>query len=180
MKISAKIKSQDSGFSLIELMISAGVGAIIMTAIILSFICCTRSFAAIGNYIDLNRASQSALDQMSRDIRQASLLQSFATNQLVFLDSNSNQLTFAWSPVTSELTRSSGGATDVLLKSCDYLLFDISQRNPVTDGTFGFYSASNNPAICKLVSVSWRCARTIFGQKVNTESVQTAKIVMRN
>ena len=44
----------------------------------------------------------------------------------------------------------------------------------------GFYSASNNPAICKLVSVSWRCSRTILGQKVNTESVQTAKIVIRN
>lgn len=180
MKIIKKIARPASGFSLVELMISAGIGSVIMTAIVLSFICCTRSFAAIGNYIDLNRASQSALDQMSRDIRQASSLQSFATNQLVFLDSNSNQLTFAWSPVSSQLTRSAGGVTDILLKNCDYLSFDISQRNPVADGNFGFYAASNNPAICKLVSVSWRCARTIFGQKVNTESVQTAKIVLRN
>ncbi|MEI8290594.1 MAG: prepilin-type N-terminal cleavage/methylation domain-containing protein [Verrucomicrobiota bacterium] len=180
MIISEKLTSREPGFSLIELMVSAGVGAIILTAVILSFICCTRSFAAIGNYIDLNRVSQNALDQMSRDIRQASSLQSFATNQLVFLDSNSNQLTFAWSPLTSQLTRSSGGATDVLLKNCDYLSFDISQRNPVTDGAFGFYTASNNPAVCKLVSVSWRCSRTIFGEKMNTESVQTAKIVLRN
>jgi hypothetical protein len=30
------------------------------------------------------------------------------------------------------------------------------------------------------VDVSWKCSRQILGEKVNTESVQTAKIVMRN
>jgi hypothetical protein len=28
--------------------------------------------------------------------------------------------------------------------------------------------------------VSWRCARAIFGVETNSESVQTAKIVIRN
>jgi len=28
--------------------------------------------------------------------------------------------------------------------------------------------------------VSWKCSRTILGAKINTESVQTAKIVLRN
>jgi hypothetical protein len=30
-----------------------------------------------------------------------------------------------------------------------------------------------------LIEVSWICSRQIFGKKVNTESVQTAKIVIR-
>jgi hypothetical protein len=34
--------------------------------------------------------------------------------------------------------------------------------------------------MAKLVDVSWLCSRKILGRKVNTESVQTAKIVMRN
>ena len=33
---------------------------------------------------------------------------------------------------------------------------------------------------CKLVDLNWRCSRQILQQKVNTESVQTAKIVIRN
>ena len=32
----------------------------------------------------------------------------------------------------------------------------------------------------KLIDVSWKCSRKIMGEKLNTESVQTAKIVIRN
>lgn len=161
-------------------MVSVGLSTIILGMITYAFIFCTRSFLAMGNYMELNKSSLVALDTMSRDIREASALKTFATNQLVFFDSNSNQLTFAWSPSARLLTRTLSGTTTTLLRDCDYLAFDIFQRTPITGGQMGFYSASNNPAICKLVSVSWRCSRTILGQKVNTESVQTAKIVIRN
>lgn len=169
-----------SGFTLTELLVSTGISAVVLTALMYAFLFCNRSFVAMGNYMDLNKASLVALDTMTRDIREARLLQTFATNQLVFTSFNSNQLIYAWDASTRRLTRSLGGTTKVLLKECDYLLFDISQRTPTTDGVFGFYSATNNAAICKLVSVSWRCTRNIMGQKANTESVQTARIVMRN
>ena len=32
---------------------------------------------------------------------------------------------------------------------------------------------------CKLVQLHWICSRKIFGAKVNTESVQSAKVVIR-
>ena len=59
-----------------------------------AFIFSTRSFVAMGNYVDLNKASLFALDRLSRDIREASSLQTFATNRLVLLDANTNQLTY--------------------------------------------------------------------------------------
>lgn len=180
MKTSSNNSSTRGGFTLVETMVASALGALALLAILSAFIAASRNFAATGNYVDLNRASLWALDQMTRDIRQTRSLQSFSTNQLVFLDNNSNQLTYAWSPNTRLLTRTSGGTTQVLLKNCDYLSFNISQRNPNTDGTFGFFPATNNPAVCKLVSVSWRCSRAILGKNMNTESVQTAKIVMRN
>ena len=180
MKIVASTLRRRSAFSLPELMVSVGISTLVMGVIMYGILFCSRSFVAMGNYMDLNKSSFVALDKMTRDIRGASSLQYFATNRLVFLDGSSNQLTFAWSPSTGKLTRSSGTANETLLKECDYLSFDISQRTPTTNGTFGFYPATNNPALCKLVSVSWRCSRTILGHKVNTESVQTAKIVMRN
>jgi len=33
---------------------------------------------------------------------------------------------------------------------------------------------------CKLINMTWKCSRTIFGSKRNTESIQTAQIVLRN
>jgi len=180
MKILRKSRPGNRGFTLVEVMVAAGLGVVVLGAILSAFIAGSLNFASTGNYIDLNRKSLWALDQMTRDIRQAINLQTFATNQLVFLDDNSNQLTYAWSPNTRKLTRTSGGATQVLLKDCDYLAFDIAQRNPNTDGTYGFFPATNNPAICKLVSVSWRRSRSVLGKTINTENVQTAKIVMRN
>lgn len=167
------------GFTFPEMLISMGVGAIVLAAVMYAMVFCTRSFLAMGNYMDLNKASLNALDKISRDIRECTSLQTFATNKLVFLDANTNQLTFTWDPSARQLTRVSGTATNILLKNCDFLAFHISQRNP-SNNVFGFYPATNNPAICKLVDVSWRCYRTIYGYKINTESVQTARIVMRN
>ncbi|HLP76194.1 MAG TPA: hypothetical protein VK327_04685, partial [Candidatus Paceibacterota bacterium] len=75
------------------------------------------------------------------------------------------------------LSRVKNGQTTVLLRQCDYLCFGIFQRNPSND--FNFYPASSWTS-AKLVNVSWRCSRQIFQKKVNTESVQTARIVIRN
>jgi len=68
--------------------------------------------------------------------------------------------------------------TRTLLTECDFLQFNISQRTP-SNGVFGFYPASRAD-LCKLVDVSWRCSRTMLGKKLHTESVQTARIVIRN
>jgi hypothetical protein len=166
-------------FTIPELLVASGLGGIIIAALAVSLVFCTRSFLAMGNYMELNKSSLNCIDRISRDIREARSLQSFNSNRLVFLDFNSNQMTFTWDMNTKQLTRTQSGTNSVLLKNCDYLAFNISQRSP-TNGVFGFYPATNNAAICKLVDVSWRCYRTIYGHKINTESVQTAKIVLRN
>lgn len=167
------------GFTLPELLVAAGVGGLVLAAAMISLVFCCRSFVAMSNYMELNKASLTCLDRMTRDIREVGSLQSFATNKLVFIDTSSNQLTYTWNTSTRIVTRTLGSSTNTLLKNCDYLAFHISQRTP-SNGVFGFFPATNNPAVCKMVDVSWRCSRTIFGFKVNTESVQTAKIVMRN
>ena len=82
------------------------------------------------------------------------------------------------------MIKTKNGITKVLLSQCDFLTFRICQRNPIP-GQFNFYPATNTagvytPSLCKLVDVSWRCSRQILQKKVNTESVQTAKIVLRN
>src|SRR5437867_3969553 len=113
------------GATLVELMTAIGIGSISMAAISTVLWYLFRSFVAMGNYADLDKASRSALDQMSRDIRRASYLVSSATNQLVFNMGGTTNLTFFWDPSTRQLTRSMTGQPDtILLKECDYLLFN--------------------------------------------------------
>ena len=55
--------------------------------------------------------------------------------------------------------------------------FSLYQRNPI-NGTYDQYPTAN-PDTCKLVQLSWICSRNILGKKANTESVQSAKVVIR-
>jgi len=160
-------------------MTAAGIGSVSFAAIYTLVFYLTRSFLAMGNYADLDKISRLALDQMTRDIRQAQYLVSSASNQLAFNVGGSNTLTFTYDSAARKLTRSKTGEQDkVLLSECDYLLFNTYQRN-MSNQVFNAFSNAT-PATCKLVDLSWVCSRQIMQQKVNTESVQTAKIVIRN
>jgi len=167
------------GSSLVEMMIAISVGMIAMAAVGSMSLFTARSFVACANYADLDRASFTALDTLSRDVRQSRDLTSFHTNKLVLVDNDSLPLVYEYKPSTGLFTRTKNGQTQVLLKECEFLKFAIYQRNP-TNGWAWYPVSSNSIGTTKLIDVSWKCSRTILGSKANTESVQTAKIVIRN
>lgn len=178
-------RSRCSGMELVELLIAVGIGALVLAAVASVTVFTARSFVALRNYDELDRFSRNALDVMSRDIRQTRSLVFYQTNTLLFQDNDgATNLLFHWEPSTGVLVRQKAGISTVLLTNCDRLSFQIYQRNP--SNNFNFYPATNNitgkfdPTMCKLVNVSWTCSRQILRQKVNTESIQTAKIVLRN
>jgi hypothetical protein len=163
----------------VELLVATALGTVVLAAIASLTLFTARSFLALSNYDQLDRASMNALDTISTQIRQTQQVTSYSTNRLVFTDADGQTLTFAWDPTTRLVTRQKTNTTTTLLTQCDYLAFHISQRN-VSNG-FIFYPAQlTNLLTAKLVDVSWRCSRTILGAKINTESVQTAKTVIRN
>jgi hypothetical protein len=133
----------------------------------------------MGNYGDLDRASRNALDILSRDVRQSRALTAYTPKQISIEANDNSTLTYTWNSSNGRFTRQSGGATTVLLEQCDYLNFNIYQRNPSNNWSW-YPVTSNQLSTAKLIDVSWKCSRKILGQKVNTESVQTAKIVIRN
>lgn len=175
---SAALRSSRLGMTLVEILVATGVAGIVFMAVASMSLFTARSFVAMGNYADLDRASQNALDRMSREIRQTKGLVYYSQNVLVFQELDGSYLYYYFIPDDARLYRHKTN-TSVLLEGCDQLSFQISQRNP--SNNFQFYPVQpNRPDLAKLIDVSWRCSRKIFGQKINTESVQTAKIVMRN
>jgi Tfp pilus assembly protein PilW len=168
--------SRRSGMTLAEIMVTTLIASLVLTIIATLTIFATRSVLAMTNYTELDQDSRNTLDILTRDIRQASGLVSFAANRIVIRFPDSNTCTYVYNQNLGTLVRSNSSGSKILLEGCDQLTFQVSQRNPSND--FYFYQATI--ATAKLIDVSWKCSREIKAQKVNTESIQTAKIVMRN
>lgn len=171
--------SRQSGMTLLELTVAVAIGSLILVVAGSLSLFTARSFEAMTNYADLDAHSQNALDVLSRDVREAKSVAYYSTNAMVFANPDGSLFAYIYSPSTKTLTRFDDGRSTVLLTGCDYLKFNISQRNPTNGVGFAFFPTSN-PLTAKLIDVAWKCSRPIYGVSANTETIQTAKIVMRN
>lgn len=172
------------GFALIEVLIASAITTLVVLVICALTLHSSRSFAAIFNYVDLDDSNQIAMDQLSRDVRQAKRLKSCTTNattrvvdSITLEDADGTDLVYTYFQKQGTLIRTKGGHSRTVLKGCDKLAFTLGQRNTYTGGSEVYAAAS--PATCKVINVSWSCSRKILGNKENTESMQTARIVIR-
>ena len=153
----------------------AGV-AMAAVATLLSYT--VRSFASLANYSDLNRSSMRALDYLTRDVRAATGITSFTTNQIVFnMGTNGASLTYTYSATNKTLTRIEGTASKVMLTDCSRLTFSLYQRTPVA-GSYDQYPLADK-ATCKVLVTDWTCSKSVLGKISNSQHTQTAKIVLR-
>jgi prepilin-type N-terminal cleavage/methylation domain-containing protein len=170
-----------SGLTLLEMLVALSIASLVFAALGTLAVFTARGFVATGNYADLDRASRNALDVITRDIRESRSVAIFSNTKMTLVNYSNQLLVLEWKPSTGQMTRTLNGTTTVLLTGCDFLSFSNYIRVP-TNG-WQWYPVSSNTNIAsptKLVDVSWKCSRQILGKKINTESVQTAKIVIRN
>ena len=172
------IQRRNGGFTLLEVMMASGVGLMALLVIMLLSLYSSRSFAAIANYVDMDERSQLALDKMSREIREAHRLVGYTPTSITIEDKNSNPVQFIYDADARTLVRSSGGVTTTNLSECDSLKFS-NYQGTIRSNTFDAYD-ERYITNARLIQVTWTCSRSILGAKMNTESVQSAKIVIRN
>jgi len=164
-----------SGWTLVELMVAIAVGAVVLGAVLVTFIFVAKNFVIVGNYHDLDKDSRHTLDVLTRDIRSISNVTSFAANEINMVDMKGNRIDYKWDG--SNFIRNWNGTAEVMLKDCDYLSMTNYQRNASTNFSF---VAAGSTAETKLIDIRWHCWRPVLGSHLTTESVQTAKIVVRN
>ncbi len=171
--------AREKGMTLAEVLVALGVASLVFMVIAMSFTIANRSFAAMGNYVDLDRTSRQVLDQMTRDIRKSKDLISFSTNRLELNYSGSNSLVYAWDSSTGTLTKwQTGDAQPTrLLTGCSSFAFSLYKKIPSIGGG---YPQATLVSEAKAVGVAWKCSRTVLGPMVNTEDMQQAIIVIRN
>jgi hypothetical protein len=167
-----------AGILLAEALVAIGVTALVVLVICAFAMFSGRSFAAMFNYVDLDTVNRLAIDQLTRDVRQANRVINCVTNSLLVLeDSDGVNISYSYDSGAKTLTRTKGVTSTTLLTGCTRLSFDLGQRN-IVGGTYDYYPAAT-PATAKMVNVSWLCARAISRANENTEAVQTARIVIR-
>jgi len=177
--------------TLVEVMIALCLGSMILTVAGSLYLFGSRSFVAMGNYVDLDAKSRKAIDLMSRDIREATQVTAFETDATLRKLTVTNAFagtgaTYIWNATPRTLLcRKNGQPDQIYLTECDAWNFELYQRTPQRGGGYTFIPATNatgvlDLSLCKLVNMSWKCSRSVMGSKMNTESVQTAQVVLRN
>jgi len=191
-KSSSERRRANSGISLVEVMIAMAVGSLVLAAVSSLTMYAAKATTAMVNYTDLDTKSRYALDVISREIREADSVLSFQTNlpvkTLTITNASQNAtVTFTYDSNARTVVMSKTGQADLTaLTECDHWDFSLYQRTPYITATNILYYPATNTAgaltvsLVKLVNLSWKCSRTIFQAKVNTESVQAAQIVLRS
>jgi hypothetical protein len=179
--------SRKSGMTLIDMMIAVALGAIVLAITMVLYTFGLRSFGSMGNYAEMDAQSRNALDFMSREIRQSSLVigvqNSGAVRWLRVANTNTvvsplSTNTFTWDTTAETLVwEKTGQPARTLLTGCDKWTFSMYQRTPTNDWNF---FTTTNLALCKMINMSWRCSRTNIIRKFNSESMVTAEVVLRN
>ncbi|HSY17686.1 MAG TPA: hypothetical protein VK815_05090 [Candidatus Acidoferrales bacterium] len=181
-----------AAFTLIEMLVGTALGVVVIGSMMSLYMSGAISFSAMGNYQNLDAKSYNALDLISREVRNSNILLSYVNNQSLVLSNNyanngAGQITtinYDSSAGNVTLKRASGtnSTTVNLLTGCDQMSFQLYSHAPNTNSfstNVVFFNATN-AAQCKMIQISWKCSRTVKGYKLNTESVQTAQIVLRN
>jgi hypothetical protein len=184
--VRARRNGSNQGWTLIELMMSLAVGMLVLAALAATSVFCLRSFAGIYNYTDLDVSSRQALDTISKEVRQATTVlgvtNTASSSYIQFVNTNVSPAitnTYSWDSTDKTLTwDKTGQDTQTLLTSCDSFTNTLLQGWPSSNYVFSLPATTLLQV--KIVQMKWKCSRTIFGLKMNSETEQAAEIVMRN
>jgi hypothetical protein len=176
--------NQRSGYTLVEMFVAAGIFTMVGLAVTLLYTNTLRSFAALTNYGMLDRVNRQAMDKMTREIREAKSVVNYTTNNassFSFINGDGATVTYTFSPSAKKLIRSlDTGFTETLLTNCDLLNFSLFIRTPVTNSLQPYAIATNNWATTvKVVQLTWRTSSSVLSAQVESENVQTARVVIR-
>jgi hypothetical protein len=166
------------------MLVAVGVFSIAGLALSTIFVFSVRSFAALTNYAMLDKENRQAMDKMTREIREAKQVVNYTTNgasSLSIINGDGNTVTYTFSPSQKKMIRQvSGAETEVLLTNCDLLSFNLYMRTPVTNSLQPYTLAAGDwPTTVKVVQLQWKTSCTLPNSRVNSENVQTARVVIR-
>ena len=174
-------------WTLVEMMVAVGIFSLSGMALMGCYIFSVKSMASMCSYALLDASNRQAMDQLTREIRQASKVKNYTTNSITILTANDDgstgpEVTYSFSPSTKRMLRfnASDGTSTTLLDNCSLLSFQLYTRCP-SNGVFGIFpvAANNWQQTVKVLQLTWKTSILQPSGIANSENVQTARIVIR-
>jgi type II secretory pathway pseudopilin PulG len=182
IKLSPKTRR---AWTLVEMMVAVGIFSLAGIGLMGLYLFSVKSMASMYNYCLLDQYNRQAMDQLTREIRQATMVLNYTTNSITILASNNDgstpEVTYSFSPSTKKMLRtSSDGTSKALLNDCSLLSFQLFTRCP-SNGVFGSFpvAVNNWSNTVKVLQLTWKTSMSLPSGIVNSENVQTARIVIR-
>ena len=181
------------GWTLVEMMVAVGIFALSGVGLMGLYLYSINSMASIYNYSLLDQYNRQAMDQLTREIRQSFKVLTYNTNSITVqtADASGNpgpKVTYSFDSVSQQLLRNSDdGTSQVLLKNCNLLSFQLFTRCP-TNGTLDVLDSitnafpiatSNWTNTVKVLRLTWKTTISHPSGILNSENIQTAQVVIR-
>jgi hypothetical protein len=173
------------------MMVAVGVFSLVGLAMMGTYLFSVKSMASMYNYSLLDQFNRQAMDQLTREIRQSKKVLAYTTNSITVrtaLDNGNDgpDVTYSFVPSTKKMVRTSKDASGLvldskaLLNNCNLLSFQLFTRCP-SNGVFGSFpvATGNWQQTVKVLQLTWKTSMSLPSGIVNSENVQTARIVIR-
>lgn len=172
---------RSAGFTLVEVMIAAGLAGFILTAVLTTFLFLGRSGASLQNYTDMEAQGRRSLERFAEDVRQASAI-SWTSATSVTLTVNSVNISYAYVSGSSSFTRTTGGSTTTLISgivsgSFAFKAFNVTGTELPLATSANLTAASTNT---KQLQISLQSSRTRTTLATATNLVLSARFILRN
>jgi len=168
------------------MMMAVGVFTLCGMALLGTYIFSVKTMASMYSYALLDAYNRQAMDQLTREVRQAKNVLAYTTNSVTLLVprndfSGDDRVTYSFSPTTKKMIRtSSDGTKKLLLDNCSLLEFQLFTRCP-SNSVFGAFPVAINDwsNTVKVLQLTWKTSVVQPSGIANSENVQTARIVIR-
>jgi type II secretory pathway pseudopilin PulG len=173
-------------WTLVETMVSVGIFSISGLVLMGLYLFCVKGMASMYNYSLLDQYNRQAMDQLTREIRQAKKVMGYTTNSITIQASNPDgtagaNVTYSFNSMSGKLLRSSSdGTSQVLLNNCSLLSFSLFSRVPL-GGSYECYPVATNnwQQTVKVLQLTWKTSIQLPSGPINSENIQTARVVIR-
>jgi type II secretory pathway pseudopilin PulG len=173
--------SRTSGYTLVEVMISAGLAAFILAGVLTSFLFLVRSGTNIQTYSDMESQGRKALEVFAEDVRQASAI-AWTSDVNITLTIGSRSVSYVYSSSAATFSRTDDAGTRALITGIamgtfKFRAYNISGDVIELDSADKLIAAGVNT---KQLQVSLEAVRTHQTTVAATNAVLSARYILRN
>ncbi len=169
-------------FTLVEVMIGASLGTIILAGILSMFLFIGRSTANMANYAELESDARSGLEYFAQDTRQASDMTWNSANS-ISLTVNGATIRYAYNSGTGEFSRTTGGTTTVIIDGINTFTlsgFMITGASVNTSDLSTLAKRNTASGVTKQLQIYLKAARNSSTVTTATNTVLSARYILRN